>query len=153
MESPSFDKWKSAVRIESGDGRWNVNRLAAYCIFAAAVLAAPGFAGAQDSATGRVSFGKCQACHAVGPGAKNKLGPELNGLIGRRTGAAGGYQYSPAVKNAGFVWDGASFAAFIADPRGKIPGNKMVFAGIKDETEIANLWTYLSHFNVDGSSK
>src|SRR6266403_1874897 len=96
---------------------------------------------------------QCQACHAVGPGAKNKLGPELNGLVGRRTGAAGGYQYSPAVKNAGFVWDGTSFAAFIANPRGKIPGNKMVFAGIKDETEIANLWTYLSHFNVDGSSK
>jgi cytochrome c len=46
---------------------------------------------------------------------------------------------------------GISFAAFI--PRGKIPGNKMVFAGIKDETEIANLWAYLSHFNVDGSSK
>jgi len=85
--------------------------------------------------------------------AKNKLGPELNGLVGRRTGAAGGYQYSPAVKNAGFVWDGTSFAAFIANPRGKIPGNKMVFAGIKNETEIANLWTYLSHFNVDGSSK
>ena len=64
-----------------------------------------------------------------------------------------GYQHSPAVKNAGFVWDGSSFAAFIANPRGKIPGNKMVFTGIKDETEIANLWTYLSHFNVDGSSK
>jgi cytochrome c len=54
---------------------------------------------------------------------------------------------------AGFVWDRTSFAAFIANPRGKIPGNKMVFAGIKNETEIANLWTYLSHFNVDGSSK
>jgi cytochrome c len=56
------------------------------------------------------------------------------------------------VKNAGFVWDRTSFTAFIANPRGKIPGNKMVFAVIKDETEIANLWPYLSHFNVDGSS-
>ena len=64
-----------------------------------------------------------------------------------------GYQYSPARKNAGFAWDQTSFAAFIANPRGKIPGNKMVFAGIKDETEIANLWACLSHFNVDGSSK
>src|SRR5260370_39450709 len=87
MESPSFDKWKSAIRIDSGDGRWNVKRLAAYSIFAAAFLAAPGIAAAQDSATGKVLFGKCQACHAVGPAAKNKLGPELNGLIGRRTGA------------------------------------------------------------------
>ena len=124
-----------------------------YVILTAALLAESGTAPAQDSAAGKAGFGKCEACHAVGTGAKNKLGPELNGLVGRRTGAAGGYQYSPAVKNAGFVWDGTSFAAFIANPRGKIPGNKMVFAGIKDETEIANLWTYLSHFNVDGSSK
>ena len=131
-----------------------MKRLATYPIFAAALLAVPGIAAAQDSAAGRASFlGKCQVCHAVGAGANNKSGPQLNGLVGRRTGAAGGYQYSPAVKNAGFVWDGTSFAAFIANPRGKIPGNKMVFAGIKDETEIANLWTYLSHFNVDGSSK
>lgn len=81
------------------------------------------------------------------------MGPELNGLAGRQAGTAEGYQYSPAGKNAGFAWDQTSFAAFIANPRGKIPGNKMVFAGIKDETEIANLWAYLSHFNVDGSSK
>jgi cytochrome c len=65
------------------------------------------------------------------------LGPELNGLAGRQAGTAEGYQYSPAGKNAGFAWDQTSFAAFIANPRGKIPGNKMVFAGIKDETEIA----------------
>jgi hypothetical protein len=55
MESPSFDKWKSAVRIDSGDGRWNVKRLAAYSIFAAAFLAAPGIAAAQDSAIGETS--------------------------------------------------------------------------------------------------
>ena len=130
-----------------------MKRPAAYPIFAAALLAAPGVAAAQDSAAGKASFGKCQACHAVGPGAKNNLGPELNGLVGRQAGTAAGYQYSPALKNAGFAWDQTSFAAFIANPRGKIPGNKMVFAGIKNETEIANLWTYLSHFNVDGSSK
>ena len=120
---------------------------------AGALFAVPGIAAAHDLAAGEASFRKCQACHAVGVGAKNKLGPELNGLVGRQAGSTEGYQYSPAVKNAGFAWDRTSFNAFIANPRGKIPGNKMVFAGIKDETEIANLWTYLSHFNVDGSSK
>jgi cytochrome c len=120
---------------------------------AGALFAVPGIAAAQDLAAGETSFRKCQACHAVGVGAKNKLGPELNGLVGRQAGSTEGYQYSPAVKNAGFAWDLTSFNAFIANPRGKIPGNKMVFAGIKDETEIANLWAYLSNFNVDGSSK
>src|SRR6266481_9289022 len=122
-------------------------------MFAGALVAVPGIATAQNLAAGEASFHKCQACHAVGVGAKNKLGPELNGLVGRQAGTAGGYQYSPTVKNAGFAWDRASFAAFITNPRGKIPGNKMVFAGIKNETEVANLWTYLSHFNLDGSSQ
>jgi cytochrome c len=106
-----------------------VKRVAAYLIFAAALLAAPGIAAAQDSAAGEASFGKCQACHAVGAGAKNKLGPELNRLVGRKARTAAGYRYSPALKNAGFAWDQTSFAAFIANPRAKIPGNKMVFTG------------------------
>jgi cytochrome c len=131
-----------------------VKRLAACFMFAGALFAVPDIAAAQDLAAGEASFhNKCRACHAVGVGVKNTLGPELNGLVGRQAGTAEGYQDSPAGKNAGFAWDQTSFAAFIANPRGKIPGNKMVFAGIKDETEIANLWAYLSHFNVDGSSK
>ncbi len=108
---------------------------------------------AQDSAGGKAAFSKCQACHAVGMGAKNKLGPELNGLAGRQAGAAAGYQYSPALKNAGFAWDQASFAAFMQNPRAKVPGTKMVFTGIKDQNEIASLWAYLSQFNPDGSAK
>ena len=123
-------------------------------MFARALIAVPGIAAAEDLAAGDTSFHKwCQACHAVGAGAKNKLGPELNGLAGRQAGTAEGYQYSPAGKSAGFAWDLTSFTAFIANPRGKIPGNKMVFVGIMDETEIANLWAYLSQFNVEGSSK
>jgi cytochrome c len=74
-------------------------------------------------------------------------------LAGRKAGAAAGYQYSPALKNAGFTWDQSSFAAFMQNPRTKVPGNKMAFAGMRDQSEIATLWAYLSHFNVDGSSK
>src|ERR1700741_2750520 len=106
--------------------------LALYIILAAAFLSKAGAAEAQDRAAGKAAFGKCQACHTVGAGAKNKLGPELNGLVGRKAGTAAGYQYSPAVRNAGFAWDQTRFAAFIANPRQEMPGNKMAFAGIRD---------------------
>jgi cytochrome c len=127
--------------------------LALYIILAAAVLSKAGAAEAQDSAAGKAAFGKCQACHAVGAGAKNKSGPELNGLAGRKAGAAAGYQYSPALKSSGFAWDQTSFVDFMKNPRTKVPGNKMVFAGMKDQAEIAGLWAYLAQFNADGSSK
>ena len=127
--------------------------IVSFVVFAVAVLTGAGAAVAQDSAAGKAAFSKCQACHAVGAGAKNKLGPELNGLDGRKTGGAAGYQYSPALKNAGFAWEQASFAAFMQNPTAKVPGNKMAFAGMKDQPEIASLWAYLAHFNADGSSK
>jgi cytochrome c len=124
-----------------------------YIVLAAAVLSEAGAAEAQDSAAVKAAFGKCQACHAVGAGAKNKLGPELNGLADRKAGAVAGYQYSPAMKSSGFAWDQSSFADFMKNPRTKVPGNKMAFAGMKDQAEIASLWTYLARFNADGSSK
>ena len=119
----------------------------------AAILAWAASAAAQDSVAGKASFAKCQACHAVGPGAKNKLGPELNGLAGRKAGAAAGYQYSPALKNAGFAWDQSSFSDFLQNPRTKVPGNKMAFVGMKDKAEVASLWAYLQQFNADGNQK
>jgi cytochrome c len=130
-----------------------VKGLALYIVLAAAVLSEAGAAEAQDSAAGKAAFGKCQACHAVGAGAKNKLGPELNGLADRKAGAVAGYQYSPAMKSSGFAWDQSSFADFMKNPRTKVPGNKMAFAGMKDQAEIASLWAYLTRFNADGSSK
>jgi cytochrome c len=60
---------------------------------------------AQDAAAGKTSFNKCLACHAIGQGAKTKVGPELNGLDGRKSGTAEGYSYSDANKNSGITWN------------------------------------------------
>lgn len=118
----------------------------------AAVAIAPA-ARAQDAAAGEQVFRKCLPCHAVGPGAKNKVGPELNGLDGRHSGSAPGYSYSAANKNSGITWEEATFKEYIKDPRGKIPGTKMMFAGIKKEKDIADLWAYLKQFGPDGKKK
>jgi cytochrome c len=108
---------------------------------------------AQDLAAGEQSFRKCLPCHSVGEGAKNKVGPELNGLDGRHSGSAPGYHYSAANEKSGLVWNEATFKDYIKDPRAKIPGTKMIFPGIKKEQEVANLWAYLKQFGPDGKKK
>ena len=108
---------------------------------------------AQDAAAGETSFKKCLACHSIGEGAKNKVGPELNGLDGRKSGTAEGFSYSDANKNSGITWGKETFLEYIKDPKAKIPGTKMTFAGIKSETEAANLWAYLASFDKDGKQK
>jgi len=123
-------------------------------LVAAALLAASGMtASAQDVAKGEASFRKCLPCHSIGDDAQNKIGPELNGLDGRHSGSAPGFDYSDANKNSGIVWGEAKFKEYIKDPRGVIPGTKMIFAGIKNENEINDLWAYVSQFNADGSIK
>src|SRR5690349_6094841 len=108
---------------------------------------------AQDVAAGENSFKKCMACHSIGEGAKNKVGPELNGLDGRHSGSAPGYSYSDANKNSGITWNKEQFLEYIKDPKGKIPGTKMAFAGIKNEKEANDLWAFLSQFDKDGKKK
>jgi cytochrome c len=108
---------------------------------------------AQDVAAGEQSFKKCLPCHAVGEDAKNKVGPVLNGLDGRKSGTIEGYTYSEANKNSGITWSDEAFKEYIKDPRAKIPGTKMVFAGIKNEKEIGDLWTYLKQFDAGGHKK
>jgi cytochrome c len=112
---------------------------------ALAVAAMAQAAQAQDVAAGEQSFKKCLPCHAIGEGAKNKVGPELNGLDGRHSGTAAGFSYSEANKNSGITW--------IKDPKAKIPGTKMIFPGIKNETEVNNLWSYLKQFDAEGKKK
>jgi cytochrome c len=118
-----------------------------------ATSAAASSALAQDVAAGKTSFNKCMACHSIGEGAKNKVGPELNGLDGRKSGTAEGYNYSDANKNSGITWNEAQFKEYIKDPKAKVPGTKMAFAGIKNETEINNLWAFVSQFDKDGKIK
>jgi cytochrome c len=125
-----------------------------YLAMAAIALAAStAAASAQDVAAGEQSFKKCLACHSVGPGAKNKVGPELNGLDGRKSGTAEAFNYTEANKAAGITWGEATFKEYIKDPRGKIPGTKMVFAGIKNEQEVNDLWAYLKQFGPNGEKK
>ena len=104
--------------------------VAAAFIAAAAGPAMLQKAAAQDVEKGQRSFNKCLPCHAIGPGAENKVGPDLNGLDGRRAGAVASFNYSEANKNSGIVWNEAMFKEYIRSPQAKIPGTKMVFAGI-----------------------
>jgi cytochrome c len=108
---------------------------------------------AQDVAAGKTSFNKCMACHSIGEGAKNKVGPELNGLDGRKSGSAEGYSYSDANKNSGITWNESQFKEYIKDPKAKIPGTKMIFPGIKNEKEINDLWAFLAQYDKDGKTK
>ena len=122
----------------------------------AAMLAGTALIGpaqAQDAAAGEQSFKKCLPCHSIGPGAKNKVGPELNGLDGRHSGTAPGYSYSEANKKSGITWNKENFLKYITDPRAMIPGTKMIFPGIKNEKERENLWAYVSQFGPDGQKK
>ena len=125
----------------------------AWAFAALGMFAAAGGAFAQDLAAGENSFKKCLACHRVGPDAKNLVGPLLNGLEGRKSGTIEGYNYTEANKNSGITWDDKTFAEYITDPRVKIPGTKMVFAGIKSEKERGDLWAYLKQFNAKGEKK
>jgi cytochrome c len=108
---------------------------------------------AQDAAAGKTSFNKCLPCHAVGEYAKNKVGPELNGLDGRKSGTAADYNYSDANKNSGITWDKDQFLDYIKDPKAKVPGTKMFFGGIKNDKEANDLWAYVSQFDKDGKTK
>jgi len=123
----------------------------AMAVLAAAIVTRT--AQAQDVAAGEQVFKQCLPCHSIGPGAKNKVGPELNGLDGRHSGSAPGYSYSEANKKSGIVWDEANFKKYIHDPRVVIPGTKMIFPGVKNAQQVDNLWAYLKQFGPDGNKK
>lgn len=129
----------------------------------AVVAAAAGVAGlqalgmnpawAQDASAGQQVFNMCAPCHSIGPNAQNKIGPELNGLDGRKAGTAANFSYSESNKNSGIVWNEETFAQYIADPKAMVPGTKMVFPGIKDKQKVSDLWAYLKQFDTSGNKK
>jgi cytochrome c len=129
------------------------NRMRGFVFVALLAVAGSGEVRAQDAAAGEKVFGVCRACHQVGETAKNAVGPSLNGLFGRKSGTIAGYNYTDANKNSGLTWDEATFREYIKDPKAKIPGTKMIYAGLKDEQRTNDLIAYLKQFDADGKKK
>lgn len=122
---------------------------------ATALLAAVGSAHAQDTSPGNaeagaVVFKRCMACHKVGPGAENGVGPVLNGVVGRAAGTYPDYSFSTANKNSGLTWDEPTLTTYLRAPRKLVPGTKMTFAGLSRDHDIADAIAYLKEFNAQG---
>ena len=95
---------------------------------------------AQDAAAGEQVFKRlCSPCHDVGPEAKIKLGPPLNGIDGRKAGTFEGFNYSPANKSSGIVWSEQPFDKYIHAPMQEMPGTRMAFVGIKSDKDVADI--------------
>jgi cytochrome c len=107
-----------------------------------------------DAAAGEKVFRKCQACHQVGEGAENKVGPALNGILGRAVGSVADFNYSDVFQqmNAdGKVWTVEELSAYLEKPRDYAKGTKMSFAGLRKEEERADVIAYLATFSGEGS--
>ncbi|TFF25628.1 c-type cytochrome [Jiella endophytica] len=129
-------------------------------IAGAALAFAAGAASAQevgDPAAGEKVFNKCKACHAIGEGAKNKIGPELNGIVGDKPGAdRGGYKFSKPFQDWSAdktAWNEELLTTWLSDPRGTVKGTKMAFAGLKKPDDLKNVIAYLASFNEEGASQ
>lgn len=118
-----------------------------------ALAAFPGAGMAQDAAAGGKVFTKCKACHQIGEGAQNAVGPVLNGIVGRKAGTYPDYSYSDANKNSGLTWDEATLKDYLKNPRAKVPGTKMIFPGLQKQADIDNVVAYLVQFGPDGKKK
>ena len=97
---------------------------------------------AADIEAGKTDFKKCALCHTTEAG-KNKIGPSLFGVVGRKAGTLDNFNYSEAMKKYDHTWDPATLDTYLADPRAVVPGTKMIFPGIKDEKERQDVIAYL----------
>ena len=117
-----------------------------YCTGLATIMALGLTAGAAwaagDPALGKTAFNKCAACHSVKPG-ENKIGPSLHGIVGRPSHSIESFSYSEAMKAYNVTWDAATLDHYLVDPRGTVPGTKMIFVGLKKDDERANVIAYL----------
>lgn len=111
-------------------------------VMSAALFAGVAGAQAANPAEGEKVFAACKACHSLEAGKKG-VGPSLAGVVGRKAGASEGFAYSDAMKNSGITWDDAALKAYIENPKGSIPGNKMAYAGLKDAAKMDDLIAFL----------
>ncbi|HEY5808892.1 MAG TPA: cytochrome c family protein [Povalibacter sp.] len=102
-----------------------------------------------DAAAGATVFAQCSACHAVGAGAQNNVGPVLNGVVGRPAGTYPSYRYSSAMKRSGLTWDEPTLRQYLQGPDKLVPGSKMVFPGLTSDADLANLIAYLKQQQAD----
>ena len=112
----------------------------------AAVLLALALAGCsrhEGPVDGAAVFKPCASCHQVGPNARGGFGPQLNGLFGRRAGSTSDFAYSDAMKASGIVWDDKTLVEYLTNPKGRVPGTKMVYAGLKQEAQRADMIAFL----------
>jgi cytochrome c len=105
-----------------------------------AFAAGPGMA--ADVEAGKTAFKKCALCHTTEAG-KNKIGPSLFGIVGRKSATLDGFTYSEAMKKFDHTWDEGTLDEYLADPRTTVPGTKMIFPGIKDKAERDDVIAYL----------
>lgn len=117
-------------------------RAAALAALSVAV-AAPFTAQAQDAAAGKRVFMRCAACHTVNPGGPNRIGPNLSGVVGRKSAQAKGFNYSPAMAKANVKWDEATLDKYLTRPSAHIPGTKMVFVGLPNPADRKAVIAYL----------
>jgi cytochrome c len=106
-----------------------------------------------DAAAGEVAFKVCRTCHQIGESARNFVGPELNGVVGRKAGTVPGYNYSDANKNSGVTWDEATLEKYLKRPREVVPGTKMAYPGMAADVDIANVIAFLKQFGPDGKKQ
>lgn len=114
-----------------------------YFCLGALLLARAHSAAADEVEAGRAAFKKCVVCHTVEAGKSNKVGPTLFGVVGRKSAALQDYEYSEAMEKFDRVWDETTLDQYLADPRGTVPGTKMIYPGIKDKKERAGIIAYL----------
>jgi cytochrome c len=135
-----------------------MNRTSLTLSFVIGLLATAAFADAAlagDPANGEKVFRKCKACHAVGDGAENRIGPVLTGVVGRPIASAPGFEYSDALKalaSANGAWTPEMLDAFLTKPGDVAKGTKMAFAGLRKEEERADVIAYLATFSAGGGS-
>lgn len=121
-------------------------RLAALAMSLAVSLAANSALADGDAAKGEKVFKKCKACHTIEQGAKNKIGPNLYGIIGKKSASVEGYNYSDAMQEANLTWDETTLSEYLKKPRSFVKGTKMSFPGLKKESDRENLIAYLKTF-------